>query len=115
MPKEKESYLTGIFVKKNKDTGALIRGAGGAYLLSGSVTKDTLVDAVKLADDDAYDLTLWLDVESIVPKSSANKRPTKSGREAPDGSLKIGPQYVPPARPAAPIPSTTITDDDIPF
>jgi len=115
MSKEKESYLTGIFVKKNKDTGTLIRGAGGAFLLSGSVTKAALIDAVKLADDDTYDLTLWLDVESIVPKAAADKRQTKSGREAPDGSLKFGPQYVPLERPAASVPSTAITEDDIPF
>ena len=111
MPNERESFLTGVFLKKSKDTGELVRGASGAYLMSGNITKSALVDAVKLADDDSYDVTLWLDVESVTPKSASDKRPTRSGNEGPDGSLKFGPRFVP-TKPS----STPVTkDDDIPF
>ncbi len=102
MPHEKESYLTGLFLKTLPS---------GKALLSGSVNKSALAEAVRLANDDRLDFTIWLDVASITPKAAAEKRPTKSGNEGPDGSLKIGPAFVPKARPAR----AEVTADDIPF
>lgn len=114
MPNERESFLTGVFLKKNRDTGECVRGASGAYLLSGNITKAALVDAVRLANDDSYDVTLWLDVESIVPKAASDKRQTRSGKEGPDGSLKLGPRFVPTTKPTAP-PQQVVKEDAIPF
>jgi len=70
---------------------------GGNYRMSGSVDKKTLIEATELAGSDEYQLTVWLDVESVVGLPPEHKRPTKSGGPARDGRIVLAP-YRGPAR-----------------
>jgi hypothetical protein len=101
--KDDETRLTGLFLKTT---------ANGNHLLSGNVTKEALREAVaKAGSGEKFQLTIWLDVQEIVPLTPTQKRNAKG----PDGSLVLGSEFVPRSREQKLSVDSEVKSEDIPF
>tara|TARA_R100001086_G_scaffold151304_1_gene80475 strand:- start:417 stop:731 length:315 start_codon:yes stop_codon:yes gene_type:complete len=101
--KDDETRLTGLFLKTTSN---------GNHLLSGNVTKEALREAVmKAGSGEKFQITIWLDVQEIVPLNPTQKRNVKG----PDGSLVLGPEFVPSTRAPQLRVENEVKAEDIPF